>query len=88
MADIKTEKKVIVVNDPQPSTINLNIGPGVVIQAMKNEGITHFAHLNPQEATQLGVTLIQLASQAAALAQHEAMRAQARAIVPPQGSPT
>lgn len=80
MADIKTEKKVIVVNDPNPSVINFNLGPGVVVQMIKNEGITHFAHLNPEEATKMGVILIQLATQAAALGQHEAMRAQSKAI--------
>ncbi len=70
MADIKTDKQLVaVLNDPHPSNINFNVGAGVVGQQVKNEGVTHTCLYTPDEAVQVGVTLIQLAHQAAAMGQ-------------------
>lgn len=69
MADIKTEKQLVaVLNDPQPSNINLVCGPGAVGFIVKNEGVTHTCMLTPDEAVKVGVSLIQLAGQAHAMA--------------------
>lgn len=78
MADIKTEKtSVVVLNDPQPQYMQLGLTPGVVHIKIKNEGVLHDAHLQPDEAVQLGVALIQGGQQAMLLLM------QAKAGAPP-----
>lgn len=70
MANIMTEKDVVAkINDPEAKTMGLAVGPGNVLIRIRNEGVTHIAGLQPNEAIQMGVGLIQLAQQAAAMQQ-------------------
>ncbi len=64
MAKIETVKTTVILKDPNPSGIGFNIQPGNVQLKIKNDLVEHIAHLTPQEALQIGVTLIQIATQA------------------------
>ncbi len=75
MPEIKTEKTpVILLNDPQPSNISLQPMPGVMVMAVKNDQVTHNIAFSPQEATQIGVALIQGAAAAAGMGNAEAVK--------------
>jgi hypothetical protein len=72
MAKIETAKKLVIdATAAQVSTIQLSLAPGEVRIIIDNDGVAHCARIPPNEAVQLGVAIIQLAAQAAAMAQQQ-----------------
>ena len=69
MAEITTEKKIALVGDPVPSGIQFTVAPGMVQMIVKNDCTLHTCKMQPQEAVQMGVALIQMAGQAFAAMQ-------------------
>lgn len=79
MAKITTKKEPIaLIGDPQPQYINFGVGDGIVAMAVKGDGVIHSCALDPNEAVQMGVMLIQMAAAASAQRQQQAV-----AIPPP-----
>lgn len=70
MAQIETRKELLI-GKPKQGTMQLSLAPGVVSQTIDNDGVVHTARMDPNEAVQLGVALIQLASQAMAMQQQQ-----------------
>lgn len=63
MAEISTSKKLITVGQPT-ERMAIGLDPGKVKILILADGVEHVACMAPQEAIQMGVSLIQCASKA------------------------
>ncbi len=85
MANIQTQMGLLQVGDPNPSNIGFGVAPGHVQMAVKNEGVIHVCLLDPNEAVQMGIALIQMGGRAQAAGQNVMTRERANGgIIVPQ----
>lgn len=69
MPNIQTTKSPIIAT--AQANVQLGARPGQVLVVADNEGVSHRIMMTPEEATQLGVAIIQLAAQAKAMEEQQ-----------------
>lgn len=87
MAEIITTKELVTVGQKPEERMALGVGPGHVKILVEHDLVAHEVVMSPQEAVQMGVSLIQLAGQAQAMGEMERVQANGAIGLPPNFKP-